>query len=116
MAEPLPSTVASVLEDFQIPLPTATVRVVSSVRRGGAVSAEALSRLAAAQREEYLRRRLPPRLCHAIDEHARPPVPRVWALGSWRLARRIMTPDVLDAWRAGLAFGLCQEVVATHPR
>src|SRR3954470_25051098 len=115
MVEPVPTTVGAVLRDFQIPLPTATVRVVCSSRRGAPVSAEALSRLAAAQREEYLRRHLPPRLCHAINEHAHAPVPRVWALGSWRLARRIMTPDVLGAWRAEQAFGLCREVLNSQP-
>lgn len=111
MAESLPNTVISVLEDFQVPVPTGWMREICTARRGAPVTAEALSRLAAAQRDEFVRRQLPPRLCHAIDEHARAPVPRIWALGSWRLARRIRTPDALGMWRNAVAFGLCQEMV-----
>jgi hypothetical protein len=85
--------------------------MVASERRQKPVNAEALSRMAAAQRESFLRSRLPPRLCDAIHKDARPLRPRVWASGHWRLARRIATPDALDGWSVGLALGLCDEIL-----
>ena len=106
----LADTLVEILDDFRIPLPTATVRIVASARRGSAVTAESLGRLAGAQREEFRRSRRPPRLCDVLDEHARAVRPRVWARGEWRLARRLATPDALPGWQAGLAWGLCREM------
>lgn len=107
----LASTVLEILDDFQVPMPTATVRVVATARRPNGVGAESLSRLAAAQREEFARSRMPPRLCHVLDEHARALTPRVWARGDWRIARRLATGDALSGWQAALAVGLCNEMV-----
>jgi hypothetical protein len=107
----LRETVIEILDDFSIPVPTTTVRVIATARRGSSVAAEALSRLAAAQRDEFLRARRPPALCHTIDATGRALAPRVWARGEWRLGRRIASQDTLPAWRATLALGLCGEVV-----
>jgi hypothetical protein len=113
VSPPLSATVALLLEEWQVPLPTSAVRILASVRRDEEVPAEALSRLAAAQRDEFLRSNIPPRLCHAITEDARPLLnPRVWASGHWRLARRIASPDALPRWPAALAAGLCQEMLS----
>jgi hypothetical protein len=112
MSVALSATVAELLDEWQVPLPTAAVRILASLRRGDEVAAEALSRLAAAQRDEFLRANVPPRLCHAIAEDGRPLLsPRVWASGQWRLARRIATPDALPGWQVALAAGLCQEML-----
>jgi hypothetical protein len=115
MAPSLADTISEIVEDFQVPVPTATVRVVASARRGKPVPAESLSRLAGAQREEFSRSGLPPRLCDVIDEEARALRPRVWARGDWRLARRVATADALSGWQTRLALGLCREMERAGP-
>jgi hypothetical protein len=115
-SDSLTTTVAEVLADFQVPVPTPIVRVVTSERRGETVKAERLSRLAAAQREKYLRDRLPPVLCNAIDTNGIPLTPRVWARGEWTLSLRITTPDVHDDWRTAWAIALCDEMIYRFPR
>jgi hypothetical protein len=112
----LTHTLAEVLADFQVPVPTPIMRVVASERRGEVVKPERLSRLAAAQSEKYLRDRLPPLLCHAIDPHGIPAKPRIWARGEWPLSLRIMTPDVLEDWQRAWAIALCTEMIHRLPR
>ncbi len=102
--------VAGVLEDFQVPVPTGIVRVVASSRSGRKVTAESLSRLAAGQREAFLRTRRPPLLCPALGVGGDALVPRVWAMGDWRAGRRFITSDSEPGWRALLALGLLEGV------
>lgn len=109
--ETLADTVATVLDELSVPVPTASMRIVASARRGQDVTAESLSRLAAAQREQFSRSRGLPRLCHTLDDQAFALTPRVWARGEWRLGRRIATRDALSGWQVGLAAGLCDEML-----
>jgi hypothetical protein len=102
-------SVVQVLEEFQCPVPTDGVRVIL-VDRGRLVTAEHLGRLAAYERHDWLRTLLPPRLCSAIDRDASALRPRWWALGDWRLQRRIMTDDVRPIWFATIGERLCLEL------
>ena len=102
----LASQVIGLLKDFQSPIPTDAVRVILN-DRGREVTAEHLGRLAAYEREMWLRTLSPPTLCSAIDTNAVAIKPRWWALGDWRLQRRIMTEDVRPIWFAALGERLC---------
>ena len=111
----LPTTLRSILDDAQIPMPNEVLRVLAIERLEKEVSAEQLARVAAYEREAFLRTRMPPVLCSVIDRRAVALRPRVWALGEWRLARRIATPDVQGHWQAGLALKLLDEVLLRFP-
>jgi hypothetical protein len=105
----LASQLITLLEDFQSPVPTDAVRVILN-DRGREVTAEHLGRLAAYEREMWLRTLSPPTLCSAIDINAVAIKPRWWALGDWRLQRRIMTDDVRPIWFAALGERLCLQL------
>jgi hypothetical protein len=107
----LAATIADLLDDFQIPLPSHAVRIISSERRGQPVVAEQLARVAAYERDNFLRTRMPPLLCSVIDRRGLARKPRIWGRGDWRLARRIATPDVQEKWQAQLARRLCEEIL-----
>lgn len=107
--ESLASQVIALLEDLQSPIPTDAVRVILN-DRGRAVTAEHLGRLAAYERGMWLRTLSPPTLCSSIDANAATIKPRWWALGDWRLQRRIMTDDVRPIWFAALGERLCLEL------
>jgi hypothetical protein len=51
-----------------------------------------------------------PLLCWAVDPLGSAVIPRWWALGDWRLLRRIKTDDVVPIWFATLATRLCSEI------
>lgn len=103
--------VEDLVEAFGVPLPTAAVRVLLA-DRGRPVSAEHLGRLAATERAEHLRTRLPPRLCSAIAPDGALVTPRWWASGEWRAARRILTDDALPLWHGRLAERVCSDLIA----
>jgi hypothetical protein len=105
----LAAAVVGILEEFQCPVPTDAMRVILN-DRGRRARAEHLGRLAAYEREDFLRTRMPPRLCSVIDRDARAVRPRGWALGEWRLQRRIITEDVRPIWFATLAVRLCLDL------
>jgi hypothetical protein len=111
----LAELVAGIVNDFQTPVPTGVVRVVASSRSGRPVTAESLSRLAAGQRDAFLRTRRPPLLCHALGAGGEALTPRVWAMADWRAGRRLVTPDSEQGWRALLALGLLGEVERSDP-
>jgi hypothetical protein len=111
----LATVIASILSDAQIPLPNEVVRVLAIERTERPVSAEQLARVAAYEREAFLRTRMPPLLCSVIDSGAIALRPRVWALGDWRLARRIATPDVQQLWQGGLTLQLLDEILHRFP-
>jgi hypothetical protein len=105
----LAASVVGVLDDVQCPVPTDAMRVIL-VDGGRAATAEHLARVAAYEREDWLRSRMPPRLCSVIDAQAVAVKPRWWARGDWRLERRIMTEDVKPIWFARMAERLCLEL------
>jgi len=111
----LPTTLRSILDDAQISMPNEVLRVLAIERLEKEVSAEQLARVAAYEREAFLRTRMPPVLCSVIDRRAVALRPRVWGLGEWRLARRIATPDVQGHWQAGLALKLLDEILLRFP-
>ena len=102
----LAAAVGVILDDFQCPVSTTAMRVVLN-DRGREVTAEHLGRLAAYQREDFLRTRYPPELCWALAPDGTAVKPRWWARGTWRLQRRILTKDVHPIWTAILAERLC---------
>src|SRR4051794_35274407 len=104
--DPNPSiadSLAALLDRAQVPLPGRTLRAMAAAVRGQSIDAGRLTRIAAFERERFVRNSNPPRLCVAIDEHGVELRPRVWARGQWRLARRIATDDVRVAWDAQAA-------------
>ncbi len=111
----LSTAVADLLEDIQCPVPTSAVRVILTAR-GRPVTAEQLSRLAAYQRQDFERTRVAPLLCWAVDPQGAAVFPRWWALGDWRLLRRIKTEDVVPIWFATLATRLCSEIAKQPSR
>lgn len=107
--ESVTSAILDLLDEGQTPLPTRSVRILLG-DRGRPVTAEHLGRVAAYERDAYLRTLMPPRLCSAIDPSGRLVTPRWWARGDWRLQRRILTPDVKSLWLARLADRLCWDL------
>lgn len=105
----LATAVARLLDDFQCPISTQAVRVILAAR-GLPVPAERLSRLAAYQREDFERTRMPPELCWTVTPDGSAVIPRWWARGHWRLMRRIQTNDVVPIWYATLATRLCHDL------
>lgn len=108
----LATAVVELLDDYQCPISTQAVRVILNVR-GRPVTAEQLGRLAAYQREDFQRTRMPPPLCWALNPDGSAAVPRWWARGHWRLLRRIKTEDGTPIWFATLATRLCLDL-ANH--
>jgi hypothetical protein len=96
---------------FGVPLETHAVRVLLA-DRGRPTTAEHLGRVAAGERAESVRTRLPPRLAVAIRPDGAPVVPRWWAGGGWPLRRRILTEDAVALWRGRLVEGICSELIA----
>lgn len=111
----LPTALRAILNDARTPLPNEVLRLFAIERLEKKVSAEQLARVAAYEREAFLRTRMPPALCSVIDPRAVALRPRVWALGEWRLARRIATPDVQRHWQSGLALMLLDEILLRFP-
>jgi hypothetical protein len=87
------------------------MRVIVSAMRGEEVSAERMSRVASAEREALANTGEPPRLCSAILPAGTAPPRRIWAKGSWRLARRIITKDAEPAWYARTGLTICDLVL-----
>jgi hypothetical protein len=108
-SDSLATAVIELLDDFQCPVSTSAVRIILN-DRGRVVTAENLSRLAAYQREDFLRTRIPPELCSALEPNGVATNPRWWARGDWRLDRRILTEDVKPIWIATLAERLCLDL------
>src|SRR6185312_7023590 len=98
--------IEELVEAFGVPVPTAAVRVLLA-DRGRPTTAEHLARVAASERAEFERTRLPPRLCSAIAPDGALVTPRWWAAGPWRPLRRILTDDALPLWRGKLAERVC---------
>src|SRR5262245_53632882 len=98
----LAAATVELISEFDVPVQTQAVRVLLN-ERGRVVTAEHLGRLAAYERDDFLRTGLPPRLCSVIDVHAELVSPRWWALGQWPLQRRILTAESKSAWSAVLA-------------
>jgi hypothetical protein len=105
----LATAVIELLDDFQCPISTSAVRVILNAR-GRRVTAEQLGRLAAYQREDFQRTRMPPALCWALNPDGSAAVPRWWARGHWRLLRRLRTEDGTPIWFATLATRICMEL------
>jgi len=114
-SDSIPTVLRSILDDAQIPLPTEVMRILAAERLDRPISSEQLARVIAYEREDFLRTRMPPLLCSVIDRRAVALRPRVWALGEWRLARRIAAPDTEARWQGGLALELLDQVLLRFP-
>jgi hypothetical protein len=107
----LATAVIELLDDYQCPISTQAVRVILNAR-GRRVTAEQLGRLAAYQREDFQRTRMPPPLCWVLNPDGSAAVPRWWARGHWRLLRRIRTDDGTPIWFATIATRLCMDLAS----
>ncbi len=105
----LAAAVIELVDDLQCPISTQAVRIILNAR-GRPVTAEQLGRLAAYQREDFQRTRMPPPLSWAINPDGSAAVPRWWAGGDWRLLRRLRTEDSVPIWCATLAVRLCRDI------
>lgn len=94
---------ALLLDRAQVPIPGRALQTLAAVVRDAPVPSPRLARIAAFERERYVRRPGAPRLCVALDENGLELRPRVWARGAWHLARRVRTRDVADIWDLRLA-------------
>jgi hypothetical protein len=103
----LAAAVVEVVDAVQHPVPTSAVRLML-LDGGRSVTAEQLGRLAAYERHDFARTRMPPRLCSAIDPSGVALNPRWWVRGDWRLERRILTPDAVPGSLVVLAVHLCR--------
>lgn len=101
--ETVPQLLQAILEDADVPLAGRTLQVLAAAVRSKPVPAERLSRIGAYDREQYRVHGGPPRFCVALDEDGVAVRPRIWALGRWRLARRIRTFDAARGWEAQAA-------------
>lgn len=103
----LPAVLVDLLEHAMVPLPSKTARVLLSMTTGRTVTAEHFGRIAAYERERLLKQRAVPRLCAALTPSGQALVPRVWAVGTWRLARRIQTASAVQVWDARAIAIIC---------
>jgi hypothetical protein len=103
----LATAVVELVEAIQHPVPTTAARLILA-DQGREASAERLGTLAAYERQDHARTRMPPRLCPAIDANANALKPRWWTGGNWRLERRIITPDAVPGALAVLTVYLCR--------
>lgn len=114
-SDSIPTALRSILDDAQVPLPNEVMRALATERLERTISSEQLARVIAYEREDFLRTRMPPLLCSVIDRRAVALRPRVWALGEWRLARRVATPDTEARWQGSLALVLLDQVLLRFP-
>jgi hypothetical protein len=107
----LATEVEDLVTGYGVPLLTTAVRVLLADRERPA-TAEHLARLAATERAEFLRTRVPPRLCSAIGPDGAATRPRWWADGRWRLQRRIATDDARVLWQGRFVERTCSDLLA----
>jgi len=109
---PLPKTLEVILDSVGVPIPAGTMRALAAAALPERqVTAEALGRVAAYAEESFLRTREAPRFAWVIDPDGVAPKPRIWARGTWRLARRIRTEEAVGMWQAALAHHLCDRMI-----
>jgi len=107
----LPAALEAILDAVQVPVPSGTLRALADVAlRDRDVTAQALGRVAAYEEESFLRQRNTPRFCWAVDKSGAALSPRIWARGSWRLERRILTEDAFQNWSVTLAVFLTDKM------
>ncbi len=108
----LPSILAAILDALQVPVPSAALRALAAAALPDRkVNAEALGRIAAYSQDSYLRTKGTPRFAWVLDADGGIVRPRIWARGSWRLARRIYTDAAESHWTIVLAAHLCRRMV-----
>jgi hypothetical protein len=108
----LPEHSVLLLERAEVPLPGQTLRTMLSALREAPVPPQRLARIAGYERERFAVRGKAPRLCAVLDPSGLEVRPRMWALGTWRLSRRILTEDARQPWEieaALLALDLAAE-------
>lgn len=101
-----------------MPAPVTALRALASIARGEPIPAERMGRLMSYERERYMRDRerdrregLAPRLAVGLAADGTAASPPHLALGSWRLARRLIVDDALVAHAAALGVRLCERAL-----
>lgn len=85
--------------------------LVGSAHGTEPIPAERFGRILGYERERYLKQRRPPRLAVALTPNGTAAQPQRLADGDWRLARRIVTPDVEAGQAALVGARLCARVM-----
>lgn len=107
----LPATLESILDTLLVPVPAAAMRALGALGLPDReITAEALGRAAAYSEESFLRRRNTPRFAWVLHDDGTVVTPRYWALGSWRLSRRIWEPEAVAHWDVVLALHLAGRI------
>ncbi|MBS1843665.1 MAG: hypothetical protein JST53_04530 [Actinobacteria bacterium] len=108
----LPSTLEAILDAIAVPLPSATLRAIAAASlRDREVTAQAIGRVAAYEEESFRRRRDgTPRFSWVLDANGNAASPRIWARGTWRLSRRILTEDSVGNWTVTMAIFLASQM------
>jgi hypothetical protein len=108
----LPGAIEAVLDAVQVPVPAGTLRVLAGLSLPDRqVTAQALGRVGSYEQESFVRRNAGPRFSWVLHPDGRAVSPRIWARGSWRLSRRILTEDVVRGWGVVLANFLAQQMI-----
>jgi hypothetical protein len=111
-AATLPSSLVASLDAVQVPVPAASLRALAAAALPGQkVTPERLGRVAAYEETNYLRARGTPRFCWVLGVDGAAVTPRIWARGTWRLSRRMLTEDAVPNWSATLAIFLCDQMI-----
>lgn len=97
-----------------VPTPGTILRKLVAHRRGSPVPAARMGRLLAFERERQLREREAPRVAVAISPDGTPAKPQQLAVGSWRLARRVVSSDSERGRAAYIGAHLCRRAL-DHP-
>jgi hypothetical protein len=108
----LPSAIEAVLDAVQVPVPAATLRVLAGLSLPDReVTPQALGRVGSYEQESFVRRHSGPRFSWVLHPDGQAASPRIWARGSWRLSRRIITEDVVPGWSVVLANFLVEQML-----
>jgi hypothetical protein len=108
----LPATLEAILDAVAVPLPSATLRAIAAASlRNREVTAQAVGRVAAYEEESFRRKRDgAPRFSWVLDAEGNAASPRIWARGTWRLSRRILTEDAVGNWAVTMAIFLADQM------
>ena len=98
-----------------MPAPVTALRALAGVARGEPIPAERMGRLMSYERERFERERQPPRLAVGLAADGTPAQPPHLALGSWRLASRLVVDDAITGHAAALGIRLCERAARVDP-
>ncbi|HMJ34277.1 MAG TPA: hypothetical protein VK501_10185 [Baekduia sp.] len=111
----IPELLRIELEELQVPAPTSALLALAGVGRGEPIPPQRTGRVMAFERERFARTREAPRLAVGLASNGTAARPPHLALGSWRLARRVIIADAARGHAAALGIRLCERAVRVDP-